>query len=344
MNMPCDICGSSVTDAYKNMYDDRYGYPSTFVVTQCPSCNTLATQPPLTAAEIGPLYTNYYPRSVIDLKTVERRGSVADTLHQRFTYWWNGNHKIQHMLQTQGGGRRILDIGCGDGASLIELKRRGFDVYGIEADENVAVVRDAFKLPIHIGMIEDCPFPERSFDLIIANQVIEHIVDLDSFIKHIQKFLAPHGRVIISTPNGNSVYRKIFGKKWAHWHIPYHQHIMNKKALGLLLAKHGFHITQSKTVSPTTWMIHTLNRLRFTPVLGKKNPLWAYEQKDTINSSEHKQDSLKAQKRPGTIYAFFKRLLYITVLAIISLCNRIVDVFRAGDCIVVTAKITDVSA
>ncbi|MEK7641478.1 MAG: class I SAM-dependent methyltransferase [Patescibacteria group bacterium] len=303
---------------------------------RCHSCGTLTTEPPLKPEDIGPLYTDYYPRHIIDLQSVEARGNRSETLHQRFMYWWYGNHKIQHMLPLQGDSKRVLDIGCGDGASLIELERRGFEAYGIETDENISIVRDALKLNLHIGTIEDCPFPQGTFDYAIANQVIEHIIDLESFIAHTKQFMVKNGTLILSTPNADSIYRRIFGRAWAHWHIPYHQHILTSRAIGILLARHGFEVISKRTVSPTTWMIHTLNRLRFTPQQGMKNPLWAYEQKDAAASQEKPS---KNHGFPAKLKSVLKRAVYLLVLNLISLCNRIVDLLQSGDCIVISARL-----
>jgi len=282
--MTCKICRENSVLFLKGLFDDRYGYPKAFDIYRCTSCKSFQTEPRLRPEEIGPLYTDYYPRKNIDPKTVENRARSFRPANA-FNSWLSGEHRAQRLLplvshsNDDASRPKALDVGCGDGFSLLELRSLGYDAYGIETDVNVAKIRDALDLNIHIGTIEDASFPAHSFDYIIANQVIEHVVDLDSFCISIKRSLAPTGTVILSTPNAKSVFRMLYARRWMHWHIPYHQQILSSRGLYALLRRHGLKVVWVRTVSPSSWTMHELNRLRFKADLGKKNQFWTDPQK-----------------------------------------------------------------
>ena len=80
----------------------------------------------------------------------------------------------------------VFDIGCGDCSSLIEINNLGAKAFGIEADTNVKSIAKSLNLKVHFGSVEDNPFSGKKFDLIVMNQVIEHIPEPDKCIKIIK--------------------------------------------------------------------------------------------------------------------------------------------------------------
>lgn len=102
---------------------------------------------------------------------------------------------------------RYLDLGCNDGSETI--KRAGViqtkKIYGIEIVPKQA--RKAQKRGIDVwgaDLNKKWKYPNNYFDAITANQVIEHVPDIDHFIFEIKRVLKPGGYAIISTENGSS--------------------------------------------------------------------------------------------------------------------------------------------
>lgn len=335
MNNPiCKICGHEMMVIFENLFDTRYGYPDYFDMLHCLSCGLYQTNPPLVQEEIGSLYTNYYPYADVDAEKIKTGFRPSLGLTSRFKNWLIGNHRIQNMLPKGSG--KALEVGCGDGRSLLQLKALGYEACGIDADENIRAIAEKLGLNIHIGTIEDADFKLSTFDLIIANQLIEHIVDLDSFLSKTKSFLKDDGTIILSTPNANSLYRKIFRKTWINWHVPFHQQIFIRKSLEQLLEKYGLKIIKTKTVSPTAWTLHQLEALRHPSKIGERNPYWVVKK-----VTDHSQPSLKLGGGKGGVYfvvLFIKRFLLRIIVIIITIFNRILDLFGIGDCLVVHIK------
>ena len=99
---------------------------------------------------------------------------------------------------------RVLDIGCGDGKLITKLagKIRAGEIYGIEISPKYAEEAHRNNVNIIIDDIDvGLPFKDDSFDIVISNQVIEHVNSTDNFVKECHRILKNGGKCIVSTPN-----------------------------------------------------------------------------------------------------------------------------------------------
>ncbi|MGA2805124.1 MAG: class I SAM-dependent methyltransferase [Acidimicrobiales bacterium] len=97
-----------------------------------------------------------------------------------------------------------LDCGCGDGSFTSEAARKlGIkDAYGIEISEQAAASAAECGVRVLLSSLNDpYPFPDCLFDVVSANQVIEHVSDTDHFLRDMYRVLKPGGYAIVSTNN-----------------------------------------------------------------------------------------------------------------------------------------------
>jgi 2-polyprenyl-3-methyl-5-hydroxy-6-metoxy-1,4-benzoquinol methylase len=97
----------------------------------------------------------------------------------------------------------ILEIGCGQGNTLIELKKQGKAKFiaGIDiVDLNQSIKLDKFILA-DIESEDNIDLPENYFDIIICADVLEHLKDPWNVLEKIKRFLKPNGTIIASIPN-----------------------------------------------------------------------------------------------------------------------------------------------
>lgn len=93
----------------------------------------------------------------------------------------------------------LLDIGCGRGFLLDRLADAGLsgltgmDVYDDVASERFTYARGDVTQPL--------PFDDRSFECVVAGEILEHVPDPDSFLREIRRVLVPGGTLVVSTPN-----------------------------------------------------------------------------------------------------------------------------------------------
>ncbi len=117
---------------------------------------------------------------------------------------------------------KVLEIGCGTGYGTEILSKTGASIYAIDIDEETIKECQKHSVQTNIKFFaydgKKINLPEKSFDIIISFQVIEHIRKDISYLRNIKKLLKPNGFFFISTPNRN--YRLTKNQKpWNPFHI-----------------------------------------------------------------------------------------------------------------------------
>jgi SAM-dependent methyltransferase len=111
-------------------------------------------------------------------------------------------------------GDRLLDLGCGAGRHAFEALRRGARVVAFDYDE--AELKDVAAMAAAMGAAGDIaasgasattrgdatrlPFPDASFDRVIAAEILEHIDDDETAIRELARVLRPGGTMAVTVP------------------------------------------------------------------------------------------------------------------------------------------------
>lgn len=109
--------------------------------------------------------------------------------------------------------QRILDVGCDEGVFTLEIAKRcnAKEVYGLDIDEKVLEKAKKNGIKTYKGDAnENFPFKSNFFDVVIANQLVEHLLNPDNFFEEIYRVLKSGGYCIIGTPNLCSLHNRIF--------------------------------------------------------------------------------------------------------------------------------------
>jgi SAM-dependent methyltransferase len=100
-----------------------------------------------------------------------------------------------------GPGRRVLDLGCRYGA-LTRAYLEGNEIVGVDVDRDA--LAEAAKLGIETvwaDVEEPLPFPDASFDVVVAGELIEHLRDPDRLVAEARRVLRSGGTFVGSVPN-----------------------------------------------------------------------------------------------------------------------------------------------
>jgi len=115
---------------------------------------------------------------------------------------WDARRKF--LLDYVRPGRRVLDLGCGEGRFVAELAAGGAEATGADvADAALRRARAAHpQLPFELVPYEGpLPFPDAAFDLVWISEVIERIADVRGFLGEARRVLHPDGTLLLTTPS-----------------------------------------------------------------------------------------------------------------------------------------------
>jgi SAM-dependent methyltransferase len=267
MQPNCPICGAS-TSIRGVRHDDRYGYPGGFALRACAGCGHAFLEAAFKPEELRALYTRYYPRATFDLARFqpyrERSG---------FGAWLDGEKASPFRWVPREV--RVLDIGCGFGESLAYHEARGCEVYGVEADENIRRVAEAFGYRVHVGLFDPDVYAADYFDYVTLSQVIEHVTDPVQTLRGVAHVLKPGGVAILSTPNANGWGATVFGRRWINWHAPYHLQFFTRRSMALAAEQAGLVVQTAVTLTPSAWLHFQWIHLLAYPRAGQPSVFWA---------------------------------------------------------------------
>jgi methionine biosynthesis protein MetW len=165
--------------------------------------------------------------------------------------------RLKFLFDPVPSGIKVLDIGCGPGSDVDFLLKAGNEVHGIDiADEALshAQARGIVPHKIDLSQSSHLPFPNSSFDLIIATDILEHLFLPEQVLEECARLLKQSSMLIASVPN-HFFWRMRFrimrggdmilpfhkqSKQWDYFHIRF----FNSRGFEELLAVMGFQIIE----------------------------------------------------------------------------------------------------
>jgi SAM-dependent methyltransferase len=234
--MRCIICEQEQEIKLFSGFDLLHKKQVAYNIYQCEICKLARLENPPAVEELA----NYYPEDYISFsKSIDDEKNIIRKLDRNFGIKKRANRVIQ-VTNEKG---KILDIGCATGLFLNEMKKNGWEIYGIEPSTYAAnYARDTYNINVNNSTLDQNTFPDSFFDVITMWDVLEHVPDPIVALTEIWRLLKPEGYFIASMPNTNAWEKRIFGKYWAGWDIPRHTFIFNDNNIKLLLQNTGFKI------------------------------------------------------------------------------------------------------
>lgn len=151
---------------------------------------------------------------------------------------------------------RLLDVGCGNGSFLDQMRQLGWDVTGVEPDgAAVTVAREKLGLQVFEGSLEEAGLPAGHYDAITMNHVIEHLPDPIVTLKECHRVLKPGGELVVATPNIKGMGSQFFGEHWRGLEVPRHLHLFCPQSLRMAAERAGLEVRALLTSARSApWM------------------------------------------------------------------------------------------
>ncbi len=282
----CTACGASGTMFYDGLADSLFGAPGRWRMMRCngDACGLLWLDPAPLPEDLALAYEGYYthapavarPFAVHTLwrwvreghyaahfgyaprgAAVKRLFALALTARPRLAEWLDD--LIMRLPPRPGG--RVLDVGCGEGRTLEQLRDLGWQVEGVDFDPRAARSAGTRGIPVRVGTLADQQYPGSCFDAVVHRHVIEHVPDPVAFLAECRRVLRPGGRLALLTPNAKSLGHTRFGAAWRGLEPPRHLQVFTPDSLRRAAETSGLRVEALDTTAGGAAFIHAQSRL-----------------------------------------------------------------------------------
>lgn len=262
----CPACGCTQRELLHEAVADWtfWSAPGRWRYQRCLDCQSVYLDPRPTPDTIGRAYATYYthegPGSASGVKSLKLRWK-NERLSARWgrdlqprlglPAWLTGfaRRRGERMALPFGWQElaglapgRLVDVGCGSGATVALAAQLGWQAQGIEMDDAAVRSAQAFGLAVEQGGYERLSAYPGAFDAVVCSHVIEHVFDPRAMVRLMWDALRPGGVLLLSTPNALSDLHRHFGADWRGLEAPRHLVLFTEVQLSRLLTAQGFEV------------------------------------------------------------------------------------------------------
>lgn len=243
----CLWCQSDRLELLYTGVPDRLGYvPGTRTWYRCTACQSAVLVPLPTPEELPAFYPPVYSFTLeLGQGSLFRRALTWFEYHFFFRPMYIQEVKAVAKYAGGGGkGKRLLDIGCGRGLRLLEFRKLGYDIHGLDIQADVCrYLTDELNIPAVCADVGDIDqfHPPESFDLVTAFFLGEHIQDVHAFLRCAARVLKPGGVIALGLPFIDSWQAQLFKKNWINiTEAPRHLSLPTQAGIRTALTTCGF--------------------------------------------------------------------------------------------------------
>ena len=262
----CNLCGSTNYAPVYEIPDVRFFPDDWFTVVECKNCGLGFVNPRPTFAEIAKYYAPpyYQPSPAPDFQDYQTRR------HNKMA-------RFLSAVDTSAWPKKLLDIGCGNGDFARIMKRRGWNVEGLEVSGHTLRITD---FPVYTEEFQDIPVSQPTYDAITAWAVLEHVHDPMAYFRKASQVLKRDGQFIFLVTNFHSMAsRYLFAED-----VPRHLYFFTRETVRQYLEKNGLTLESENNgrdiykLAPAHWLTYLLRtRLQGKPFTYQDAPLSSRE-------------------------------------------------------------------
>lgn len=198
----------------------------TFSLLRCPRCAFRFKVPRIAGEDLLACYAladpNYW-------------GVTVDPLKRNFDVI---QAAVERHAPAGGGGRSILDVGCFT-AAFLDYLGPAWGRYGVEPNESAAEVARSRGVTV-LGRTLDDLDPAPRFDVVLAMDVVEHVVEPAPFFERASKLLKPGGAFVVTTGDTGAWNFRLQGPHyWYVSYLPEHVSFYRERTMNVLAGRHG---------------------------------------------------------------------------------------------------------
>ena len=141
---------------------------------------------------------------------------------------------------------RVLEVGCGEGELAERLTATVAEVVAVDQSPRMVELTRARGVDAHVADVQQLPFPDASFDAVLAAWMLYHVPDLDRGLSEVARVLRPGGRLVATTNGADHLAELLALGGIERWELPFEaengaeilgRHFASVRAAGCL--RHG---------------------------------------------------------------------------------------------------------
>ena len=236
----CPVCGQNAI-ADKFVVKDYTVSGEEYMLQHCTACSFVFTQDVPSQEEIGTYYAsqNYISHSNT------QKGIVNNLYHKVRKITLASKRKLVENITGITKGNH-LDVGCGTGAFLNEMKTAGWNITGLEPDDTARKnAQELFNIQPQASH-ELFNLSVENYDAITMWHVLEHVHQLHEYVAQLKILLKPKGKLFIAVPNYTAYDADHYQRFWAAYDVPRHLYHFSPDSMRVLMEKHGLQVLQTK--------------------------------------------------------------------------------------------------
>ena len=359
----CPLCQSSQVETLHELacgnLDKSRLYP-TIRIKLCLSCGHIFNA--LTAEELAGLayyYNNEYAPA--NLNTANKTGDFPGSKDSLTTGRYNQLYAtLSHHIDSQ---QDVLDVGCALGGFLDYLNDQGFKrIAGVDMTQAyVEQARRKNKYRIELGNAESLPFPDHTFDVIVMEQVLEHLFNPVKAFQEAARALKPSGIFCVGVPDASrysdyyffDFYWLLLREHIQHFDVTHLELLGKREGFELLECRQTVHAVMSeKMVMPNLYAVFRLtgDGLKMNQYNSHhfklKEQIQNYLDQEGIKQALKSQEIAKLSKsrQPVYVWGIGREFLYLYESAGLKHCQIVglIDgnLFKQKTCTVGGLEIT----
>lgn len=241
-----------------------------YVLKECCSCGLVFDASP--PEKISNIYSkNYFMSQKI-------KGGYFNYFYESVINKLTFKYRLDKLSKLkQPSKSKLLDIGCALGdflevAKILQWKKAlGVDVSQFAIDICKEKGLDVYKLNTPANLLKK--LGADSFDVITMQDVLEHLTQPSVYLSYIHTLLKSGGILFLTTPDIDSISRKLMRKHWYHYKQKEHIYYFNKKSIKKLLLSAGFIDVNIKPSLSWVTLQYIINRMKYYSKNIFSNPL-----------------------------------------------------------------------
>ncbi len=274
----CDLCGGNESSPLLSAHDINWEFHSereapytpnaTWTVVACSECGFVYLNPRPKLAVLKHFYpTDYFPYRVRGVKEDKK-------LRQSIKKWMRRSRTLYQLCSRVGvlsgitdqvvdeagwmSPGKVLDIGCGAGDFLDELRALDWETFGVDFEPRAVEIAQARGHKMWLGDITELRMPEQSMDAVWMSHILEHTPSPTRTLRAVHRVLRNDGPVIIEVPNFGSMWTAVFRKYSSGLDLPRHFYHFTENSLVRCLETCGFRVESVRTPANPRYILRSI--------------------------------------------------------------------------------------